>query len=89
MRVTFLFAASLLALPAFAGGAAAAERSDRPSRGDRQVCRDLAPSMTRIRGPRVCMSQREWDRSRDTSQEALTDFQGRPDPNASRRMAPR
>ena len=83
MRVLLLLAA--LAAPAPATAAPEDGDNARTPRGERRVCRDVAPSMTRLRGQRVCMTQREWDRLRDDGVDALGEFQGRPDPNAARR----
>lgn len=92
MRLRQIILAAAICAPLLAGAAAtaaadtASERTVAPrQRGERRICRDLAPSMTHIPAPRVCMTQREWNRSRDESVDAITQFQGRPDPNASRR----
>ena len=97
MRLREIILAAAICAPLGAGTAAASdaaattadtasERTVAPrQRGARRICRDVAPSMTHIPAPRVCMTQREWNRSRDESVDAITQFQGRPDPNASRR----
>lgn len=58
---------------ALADGEEASERQKQ-----RRICRAVQDTGTRIRPPRRCMTQEEWDRITDTDKETLTEFQGRP-----------
>lgn len=65
-------ASTIFSISAFAGDDAATH--SQPANDPNQiVCRQGEPQVgTRIPGPRVCHTQREWDDLRQQSQDALT-----------------
>jgi hypothetical protein len=68
-----LSAAVVLTPLAVASGQEAAQ----PQRKERLICRRPPVTGTRLVGPRVCMTRREWNRATDTSREDLTNSQNR------------
>jgi hypothetical protein len=68
-----LTAAVVLTPIAVASGQDAAQ----PQRKERLICRRPPVTGTRLVGPRVCMTRREWNRVTDTSREDLTTSQNR------------
>ncbi len=81
--IGFFMAAALAAVP---GAVTAA--SQRGPDSEQKICRNIQPTPSRIRGPALCMTQRDWDRMTDWAREDLSEFQGRPDPNGGRKARP-
>ena len=72
--VKFLLAAAVVVPPI---AVASAQDGAQPPRKERQICRREQVSGTRLRGPRVCMTKREWNAVSDTAREDLTNSQNR------------
>lgn len=73
------FLAIVLAAAVIAPGIAAAAEQPRSER-QRRVCRTVQETGTRIRSPRVCQTQEEWDRITEEAREDLGKFQERDNP---------
>lgn len=73
--VKFLLAAAVVVPPVAVPSAQ--EGAQTPPRQERQICRREQVSGTRMRGPRVCMTKREWDSVADTARDDLTNSQNR------------
>jgi hypothetical protein len=72
--VKFLLAAAVVVPPV---AVASAQDAAQPQRKERQICRREPVTGTRVLGPRVCMTKREWDGVADTARDDLTRSQSR------------
>ena len=70
-----LLAAAVVAPPV----ASASDSNTEQRRTERRICRAEVITGTRLRGPRVCRTQREWDSTSEQAREDLTRSQNRQD----------
>jgi len=75
-----IIVAAVVATPIAIGptSVASAEEPATSQRKERQICRRQGETGTRLKAPRVCMTQSEWDRIQEDARNDMSASNGRP-----------
>jgi hypothetical protein len=67
-----LASAALLGAVATAALAGPAEKPEKPSNGEKLVCKRFVETGSLVKGTKTCKTKREWDRERANIRESFT-----------------